>query len=184
MGLANPHSKTKAMPIFMDYLDTIDTKDYVVFCLGEVDCGFVIWYRAEKHITTVQEQFNESLNNYFGLLGKYLEKILSDHLVLCSVPLPTIPDNKKVTSEVANKRLGIKASILDRTRLTIKYNEKLREFCKQYGLQYLDLQSLTLDEKTGVVSDEYLNQNSSDHHLDSKKIATLLVPKMKLLGFH
>jgi hypothetical protein len=92
MGLANPHAQTKAMPIFMEYLNKVAPSDHVVFCLGEVDCGFVIWYRAAKYGVPVQQQFELSLKNYYGLIDAYLEILPSPNVIVCSTPWPTIPD--------------------------------------------------------------------------------------------
>ncbi len=98
MGLANPHSQTQAMPIFMEYLHRLNSLDHVVFCLGEVDCGFVIWYRAEKYGTSIMEQFELSLENYFNLIDAYLKELLAANVIVCSTPLPTIPDHQWVKS--------------------------------------------------------------------------------------
>lgn len=182
MGLANPHSQTQAMPIFMEYLNKVAAKDRVVFCLGEVNCGFVIWYRADKHGTPVQEQFDLSLTNYFELIETYLKKISPARVIVCSVPLPTIPDHQLVKGEVANKRLTIKATQRERTELTVEYNARLNDFCSARGIHYLDLQQQTLDARTGVVSSDFLNKNPLDHHLEPEKLASLIVPILKQIG--
>lgn len=182
LGLANPHSQTQAMPIFMNYLNAVSPNDHVIFCLGEVDCGFVIWYRADKHGTPVREQFELSLANYFGLIETCLGKVPSINIVVSSVPLPTIPDHQLVAGEVANKRLGLRASQKERTELTIEYNDRLDEFCKKRGIHYLDLQGETLNKQTGVVSDDFLNRNPLDHHLDPENLAQLIVPKLHRFG--
>jgi len=182
MGLANPHSQTQAMPIYMEYINKVSITDRAVFCLGEVDCGFVIWYRADKHGTSIREQFELSLTNYFGLIDKYLEKVQQANLIICSTPLPTIPDHMLVKGEVANKRLSIRATQKERTDLTIEYNERLNDFCNKRGLHYLDLQHKTLDQLTGVVSVDYLNNDPQNHHLEPEKLAPLIVSKLNQFG--
>ena len=184
MGLANPHSQTQAMPIFMGYLKKVSLGDYIVFCLGEVDCGFVIWYRADKYGTSVMEQFELSLNNYFELIDKYLEKVTPLKVIVCSTPLPTIPDHQLVRGEVANKRLSISATQKQRTELTIEYNRRLQDFCKERGLQYLDLDHEVLDKRSGLVSEEFLNKDPLNHHLETEKLATLIVNKLNYFGLN
>jgi hypothetical protein len=184
MGLANPHSKTQAMPIFMDYLREIAPEDCVVFCLGEVDCGFVIWYRADKHGTPVHEQFELSLSNYIELIEAYTNSIPPSNVIVSSVPLPTIPDHQLVKGEVANKRLAISATQKQRTDLTIEYNDRLCEFCGRCGIRFMNLQQETLDQQTGMVSIEFLNENSLDHHLEAVKLAQLLTPKLNAFGLY
>jgi hypothetical protein len=182
MGLANPHSQTQAMPIFMEYLKKVTHGDHVVLCLGEVDCGFVIWYRADKHGTPVREQFDLSLTNYFGLIESYMNCLVPDNVIVCSVPLPTIPDHQLVKGEVANKRLTITATQKERTALTIEYNSRLKDYCKMHGAHYLDLQQETLDSQTGVVSGEFLNSNPLDHHFEPVKMAHLITSKLNEIG--
>lgn len=184
MGLANPHSQTQAMPIFMEYLNKVAPADHVVFCLGEVDCGFVIWYRADKHGTSVQEQFELSLANYFGLIDAYLKKLQPANVIVCSTPLPTIPDHQLVKGEVANKRLSISATQKERTELTIEYNGRLNDFCRKRGIHYLDLQQEMLDSQTGVVSGDFLNSNPLDHHYEPVKLAHLITVKLNGIGLH
>ena len=184
MGLANPHSQTQAMPIFMEYLNKVAPSDYVAFCLGEVDCGFVIWYRADKHGTSVKDQFELSLKNYFGLIDKYLEKVATHKVIICSTPLPTIPDHQLVRGEVANKRLSISATQKQRTDLTLEYNHRLQDFCKKRGLQYLDMDYATLDKRSGLVSEDFLNKDPLNHHLEPEKLAPLIVDKLNNFGLN
>jgi len=182
LGLVNPHSQTQAMPIYLDYLKKVVSADRVMFCLGEVDCGFVIWYRADKHGTPVYEQFELSLANYFGLIEEYLKKVPPSNVIVCSVPLPTIPDHQLVKGEVANKRLSISATQKERTALTVEYNGRLNDFCRKRGIHYLDLQQETLDTRSGVVSGDFLNDNPLDHHLEPEKLAPLIVPILNQFG--
>lgn len=49
-GLENPNSKTQALPLFLRHLSGSHAKKVIVM-LGEVDTGFVLWYKAEKHQT-------------------------------------------------------------------------------------------------------------------------------------
>lgn len=184
MGLANPHSQTQAMPIFLDYLKSVAPKDRVLFCLGEVDCGFVIWYRAEKYETSIIEQFEQSLDNYFALIKTYLNRVPPENIIISSVPLPTIGDHQLVKGEVANKRLGINANQITRTQLTSQYNLELKNFCEFYAIHFLDCEQETIDSKTGVVSTAFLNPNPLDHHLDPAKTAPLIVERLQKLILH
>jgi hypothetical protein len=184
MGLANPHSQTQAMPIFKGYLSKIARDDRVIFCLGEVDCGFVIWLRADKRETSVQEQLELSLTNYFGLIEAYLKIISPSNVIVCSVSLPTIPDHQLIAGDVANKRLAIRATQKQRTDLTIQYNNRLSKFCGEQGIHYMDLQQKTLNQQTGVVSGDFLNLNPLDHHLEPRKLAPLIVSQLNRFGLH
>jgi hypothetical protein len=47
-GLENQNAVSKAMPQYLSALNTT-TADAVIVMLGEVDTGFVNWYRAQKN---------------------------------------------------------------------------------------------------------------------------------------
>ena len=49
VGMRNPSAKTNALGRFRDWIRDKPRKAIVVLHLGEVDCGYVIWYRADKY---------------------------------------------------------------------------------------------------------------------------------------
>jgi hypothetical protein len=176
MGIKNPHSKTKARPKIDAFLEkNLNKSDTLVFLMGEVDCGFVIWYRKEKYNDTLESQFNESINNYFDLILSYKDKCNS--IIVCDVPPPTIGDNLKNKGNVANKRLGIKATQLERTKLSMRYNKMISEFCEKNGFKYLKYMDGLLNEN-GVVDAKYMNHDPSNHHLNNDKFSIVLGKKL------
>jgi hypothetical protein len=181
LGLANPRSKTNAMNVFSSYIENIEKGAAVVFCLGEVDCGFVIWYRAQKYNMPIEEQFDLSLKNYQNLIlqtAKYTKSIL-----VMSTPLPTIFDGTK-WGEVAHARSEIQTPIRERMDLTLRYNAALKDFCSHNEFEYVDLQAYTIDPETNLINTYYLNNNPLDHHLDPKKIAPVLRAELMNLTFN
>ena len=94
-GAVNPHSKTNALPIFRDVLaKNAKTHTHCMTMLGEVDCGFVIWYRKKKYNDSIKGQLERSLSNYFQFLKQEVEKYFSsDNILICCVIPPTIQDN-------------------------------------------------------------------------------------------
>jgi hypothetical protein len=78
MGMANPNSKTNALIYFNKKLKTMSRNDYYVFVLGEVDCGFLIFYRAKKYNISINSQLNLSIYNYqkFLLSVKKIKRTL------------------------------------------------------------------------------------------------------------
>lgn len=178
MGLANPHSKTQAMPIYNEHLKKIKKGDFIICMLGEVDCGFVIWYRAQKQNKDIEEQFFLSLKNYHELLIK-AQSVVGNNVIVCATPLPTITDKKeKIVGEVVNKRLEITATQRERTDLTFRYNDQLKDICRQNGFFFVDYQTDILDKKTNLVSDKFLNENLLDHHLSNNMFSGVLYPKL------
>jgi hypothetical protein len=180
-GLANPNSKTHAFDKFKAYIGSLSEPAHMLFCLGEVDCGFVIWYRAEKYKSTVDEQFQLSLKNYIDFIKNTAEEKCG-RIIVNSVPLPTILDNQS-WGEIANLRREIHVSIRDRTDLTIEYNKRLRQICQDNGYSFLDLEAETLDPKTQLLKDCFRNSNKLDHHLNSNALAPHIRKKLLGLGY-
>lgn len=176
-GMVNPNSKTNALPIFEDRLTRAKPLQDLLFHLGEVDCGFVIWYRAEKHGISVQAQLEHSINNYVDFLVNVRAKGFQNIYVV-SVPLPTIADGQ-IWGEVTNLRKEVQASQQERTQLTLKYNDLLRERCREQGFCFLDVTSDQLDPMTGVVYANLLSRNPLDNHLEPIRYAELIARRLE-----
>lgn len=181
MGLANPRSKTNALHVFSNYIEGVQKDESVLFCLGEVDCGFVIWYRALKNNMSVEDQFELSIRNYQNLIMRAANRTSS--ILVLSTPLPTIFDGHE-WGEVAHARSDVKASIRERTDLSLRYNRALQDFTLKHGFTYIDLQRHTLDLDSTLISRKFLNSNPLDHHLDPVKIAPVIRQELKSLNFY
>ncbi len=182
MGIPNPASKTQAGPIFNEYLRGVPLDDYILFCLGEVDCGFVIWYRSKKYSEPVDRQFDLAVGNYIHFLEK-LELEGRKKLMVCSSPLPTIKDGQK-WGEIATLRNDVESTQRERTDMTLEFNRRLADYCKKRGHIYLDFESYTLNRSTGLIDDSFLNPDKLDHHLDPEKFAKVIVLEMKKNDFN
>ena len=62
VGMRNPNAKTNAIGRYRDWISDKSRDAVVVTHLGEVDCGFVIWYRAAKYDERVQAQARQSVD--------------------------------------------------------------------------------------------------------------------------
>lgn len=89
-GMVNPNSKTNALQIFQEKIKN-NTYKHIFIQLGEVDCGFVIWYRAKKYSETIEFQMERSLKNYFSFV-KWLMENKCKSIILTGAILPTIKD--------------------------------------------------------------------------------------------
>lgn len=172
-GLENPNSKTQAMPIFKSALDA-SKAGIVITLLGEVDTGFVIWYRAEKHNVPVHSMRDVALRNY----ERFLLELRKERAVICvSSPLPTIKDDND-WGEVANARREVKANQLQRTELTMTFNRSVQRFCQENGLDFLmlDQDSIGAD---GLVRADLRNHDPRDHHYDQSAYARLIAGALR-----
>lgn len=180
-GAVNPKSKTKALSIFKKRLNKINPNDYdyIAIMLGEVDCGFVIWYRSEKYSISVEEQLNLSVNNMFEFIqNEVLLKFKPKQVIVMGSVLPTIRDGQNY-GKIAHLRSSVKATQLERTNLTLKYNEMLKKRSDNNNYTYIDITRETLNENTELIDDYYLNEDKNNHHLSFKKIWKFWINNLK-----
>jgi hypothetical protein len=168
VGLRNPNSLTNAVNIFKEALLPQPRDAHVVVHLGEVDCGFVMWWRALKNGEAVDMQFDESMAAYRQFLNEVLEMGFA-RICVTGASLPTIGDGVNM-GLVANKRSEISVSLRDRTALTLRYNRGLAQMARDLDLGYFDVGEATLDRSIGLVHEFFKNPDPTDHHLDKSKV--------------
>ncbi len=174
-GLENPNSTTQAYPVFREAVRQTAAKKIIVM-LGEVDTGFVIWYRAQKYQESVTAMMDKAIANYSRFLT---ELNLRFEVVCISAQLPTIQDGND-WGDIANARREVTASQVERTALTLEFNRVMQEFCMQNDIRYIMLDGVSLGDG-GIVKAELINSNYNDHHYDQDQYARLLVdPKNQL----
>jgi hypothetical protein len=179
LGMVNPRSRTAALPTFSKVIARLPAHRPLLFLMGEVDCGFLIWLRAERLGLSVQEQLEESVANYTSFLGDLVGG--GRRVVVASVPLPTIRDSE-VMGEVAEARQAVTATLEERTALTLKYDAALREWAAANGCSFLDYGAACLDPVTGVVREELRNPDPTDHHLAPRPFAAIVVEHLRAAG--
>lgn len=171
-GLENPNSKTNSRNIFEKALKTFRRRKSTIVMLGEVDTGFVIWYRAAKYKESVDEMLKKTVTKY----ERFLEQIKKHkEVIVISTPLPTIHDD--ASGEVADLRKEVTATLLERTALTLKFNALISSFCEAHNVIFLSLDEDSLGED-GLVNPELLNDDPTDHHYNQLKYTQLLIPKL------
>lgn len=178
-GLPNPKSKTGAQQAFARALGRARPWHQVLVQLGEVDCGFVIWYRAGRHGLSVEEQFTQTVGAYEAFIAKVLAMGFRRTIVL-SVPLPTISDDGVKWGKVARLRESVTASQAERTRLTVRFNAELSERCRALGASFVDVTSGHTDRATGLVSARFVRE-SDDHHLADGPYSELISSRLAAL---
>ena len=53
----------------------------------------------------------------------------------------------------------VKATQLERTNLTLIYNDTLKETSDKLGYNYIDITEDTINEDTQLIDDDYLNED-------------------------
>lgn len=173
-GLENPHSKTQSYKIFTEALQFKKYKKIIIM-LGEVDTGFVIWYRAQKYGVEVAEMFTQAVSKYSDFLSELSTK--AEKIIVISTPLPTIEDGAE-WGEVANLRKEVKTTRQERSNLTIKFNKAIETYCLHADLVFINLDQECLTTN-GDLKANLKNKNHRDHHYDQHNYSLLLIKHIK-----
>jgi hypothetical protein len=172
-GLENPNVQVKAYERFLEAVKT-ERCQKVIISLGEVDTGFVIWYRVEKFgadLTLMLERTVEAYTRFLQQLAGHCQD-----LIVYSAPLPTIEDGND-WGGVANLRREIQASQVERTALTLRFNQKVEAYCGYHDITFINLDSECLGEN-GIVKAGMMNKDPRDHHYDEEQYALLLMRRL------
>jgi len=151
-----------------------------LICLGEVDCGFVIWHQHEVKGVELDIALAKAICGYKQLVAMARQR-RPRRLVIMSCPPPTIRDDHAV-GEVALLRSGIKASLKDRTCLTQRFNAALREIAVSVDGIFVDLDNELIDVSTGVVREDVRRSDPRDHHLDHAAYAPVIARALRKVG--
>jgi len=173
-GMGNRKSISGAYRRFSERLATTP-HDLVLLNLGEVDTAYTIWRRADLKGIEVDTMFEMALRNYV----QFIDEIASSHrLVVLSAPLPTLSDQVVNPDPEVKMRQHVSASQLDRTRLALRFNARIAEFCAQRGVPCLSSDAAALGPD-GVVRSGWRRRDRPDHHYARLPYAWWLVRALR-----
>lgn len=169
VGLRNPNSNTQALSLFREFVALKARSSHVLVHLGEVDCGYLFWWRQQKYGEPVEKQMRESLSAYRGFMEE-LRAAGFRQLCIAGASLPTIRNGTDYGA-VANMRSEVTADLGERTALTLRYNAELAAMAADMAIFYFDITEGVLNRAEGVVAAHFRNPNPLNHHLDQEKVA-------------
>jgi hypothetical protein len=172
-GIMNPNGTAQAMPIFTKRLSHAKPWHRLLVQLGEVDCGFVIWHRAQRHRLSIDQQMAYTLDRYEAFIQS-LSTMGFREVVVLSAPAPTIGDDPIDWGEVANLRSEVSATQTARTDLTLRFNAQLQDRCQAIGIPFVDITTGHMDKRTGLIDARFLRTTHEDHHLAYRPYAQLI----------
>jgi hypothetical protein len=156
----NPNVAGDATAKFRKFIEKRPADAIVVIHMGEADCGYVMWHRADKFNEPVAEQLDRSVAAYFEFVDELISKGFK-HIVITGATLPTITDEEQAAG-VVKSRDSITATQRERTDLTLDYNARLKEQAGQRRLLYTDITEDVLDPETGLARGEFRNANPAE----------------------
>jgi hypothetical protein len=172
LGLANPNSKTNALNEYRAVLARLPRSSKVLFNLGEVDCGFLIWLIASRESQSVDVVFERAFSSYTRFLGQTADQGFS--VMVAAAPMPTIGDGEPV-GDVARLRAGVRATQAQRTEMTRRWNSALKCFCDSHRMTFIDTDHFLLDPEAGLIRAVYKHSDPGNHHLDEHSYAAALL---------
>lgn len=162
-GLNNDHAATGAWHKFSAALERFSRFDVVVIVLGECDCSYALWKKAESCSIVPTKLIAHSLRGISRLVAKISSSPCVRRIILVGACLPSIEDRMASSQENVLRR-EIAATQRERTNLVLEYNRRLAGLAEELGVKYFDLTDETMDKQTGLLSRSYA-AGPDDHHL-------------------
>jgi len=164
-GLMSSGSSTGANIKYTSAIEDSNRRN-IIFMLGEVDCGFLIWAHGDPdgHV------FKRSLERYQSFIADYaLNKF--EEIIVCAVIPPF------VESYVGDKQRGkADSSLLDRWHLTSLFNKCMSQWCADNGVRFISIEKDIV--RNGRVLKKYCKQSPSEWHLEEAKTCPLWIKQL------
>lgn len=176
-GLENPNSFTQAAEKFKDFIFKYPKSSEIIFQLGEVDCGILIWLKAKKSNISIDQQIKISLEAYESFLNKLIAKGYKN-IVITSATLPTINDTDAIGEIISIRRQQVQATFEERTALTHKFNVELEKICEKNDFKFIDASNEFWNAETKLCDSKFRNKDLSDHHMDNLAASPIWATKL------
>lgn len=167
-GLQNTNSFTQAAEKFKSFIIKYPKNSEIIIQLGEVDCGILIWLKSHQLNITPETQMYISLESYNNFLMELIE-LGYRNIILTSATLPTINDEDSIGEIISIRRQKVRATFRERTDLTLKFNQGLRDIATNINLKYIDASEFFLDVNTSLCDTKFRNKDKADHHMDNHR---------------
>jgi hypothetical protein len=164
-GLRNDHSATQAWQKFGRALHRFSDFDVVMILLGECDCSYALWKKAERLGVSPDSLIECSMDGIRRLVLKIQNAPASNvsKIILAGALLPTIDDLAAPNQDNVQRR-EINASQAERTFLVLAYNEKLQQMAAALNIPYFDLTPQIMNANTGLIDQRFVGR-TEDHHV-------------------
>ncbi|MDD5159927.1 MAG: hypothetical protein PHI47_07755 [Sulfuricurvum sp.] len=154
--------------------------DEIVVTLGEVDAAYAIWIRLAKGNMSLETIFDDIVSKYQHFILSLMEYAPT---TVISAPLQTIADCQKCSDEISRVRSTIDIGVEDRNTFTLEFNSRIKSFCNDQKISFLDMDSTALG-KDKLVKRWLINPNNKcDHHYWRWIYALIIMWKIKIGKF-
>jgi len=158
-GLAKINNRNIFLGPFKKYEGTID---FLAINFGEVDCGYALWSRMNIHNTTKQQEIDFAMKG-IQLLIDEARAIKPCNIILMAPIIPLIAQYSNRDAEIVRRRREVLANHKERTNLVLAFSKRLQIMAKTNKFEYVSVNDILLDKRTGVVKEEYTNLGAGWH---------------------
>ncbi len=147
-NLGKEKSFTRSSEYLKLFLSKIDKKrDVVMLVFGEIDARVHIYlqYGKSGRNVSIDTLIDRTVDNY----GQVIGRIKADGFAVCVHGIPPAASKEFITA------LPFTGKPRERSEISRKFNQKLRERCESLGAPYIDIQSIASDEN-GFIKKYYL----------------------------
>ena len=157
-NLNKEESSSGSKKLLMLVLSGINTKrDKVCLVFGEIDCRIHFYYQYMKRKdggATLEGLMDETISNYAQVLAQL--KKMGINFCIYGVPPAASQENIHGYPFYGSPQV--------RSKITIEFNKKLRDFCSKNNIPFIDIHPAFAD-KEGFMPPQYARD---DVHLNSK----------------
>jgi hypothetical protein len=118
----------------------VKNDDTVLFLFGEIDCSCHV-HKYIKEEYTYKEVIEDIVKKYFEAIYENVRQFRSLCIFVCSLP-PAVEKEKVYYEPDENGRLWLQhrfeGTNEERKQYVIYFNEKVKEFCKNYNYTFLN----------------------------------------------
>jgi len=165
-GLHNKNSDTKAVDKFNHSFLRVEPK-VTILMIGEVDIGYLAWKRRSNNSETIFHRAQKALvalNDISDTLS------VSSRLIVFSIPLPVAQDG----APPSPTRENVYENLHNRTLFSRMYNNEAENIIgAKSNVVFLNLDDYVIGDD-GVVKDQFLKSDTSDHHYRPLSFCSLL----------
>lgn len=169
-GLINKDSKTNSGALFREHFDKMRGKyDFVIFQFGNVDVDFILWHTKRD----IDEQIEISSRGITDYINETFKDVPREKIIIVGIQPPTISD------KYLHKIPGCSLNQKERTEISLRLNERLKEKTRDNTNIFLDVFPYLLDENVGIIKQKYVS-NEQDNHSNDKS-AAIYAEKLKTI---
>jgi hypothetical protein len=131
-------------------------KDIIMLVFGEIDCRIHIYnqYKKSKGKFTIEMLIEDTISNY----GQVLEQLNLMDIKFFVLGIPPASRQENIYD------YPFYASSKMRSKINMEFNNRIKEYCTDMGIRYMDIYSKVSDEN-GFILAEYA---ADDVHLNAK----------------